>query len=144
MNQKDFLRGLLVVCTSWSALVPAVRPAMAAKPLPISAAADIVLVGFSPAATPNERALVRASVNAAFHEPLSPLAKNAEKIRLAGGQSVDAVIARLLKNPHVVYAEPDYRLELAATSNDPSYTNGTLWGMYCAVRSSKPPHPPPP
>ncbi|MBK5192161.1 MAG: S8 family serine peptidase [Flavobacteriaceae bacterium] len=39
-------------------------------------------------------------------------------------------IAQLKKLAEVEYAEPNFIYNHDATSNDPSYTNGTLWGMY--------------
>ncbi len=39
-------------------------------------------------------------------------------------------IAQLKGMAEVEYAEPNFIYNHNATSNDPSYTNGTLWGMY--------------
>lgn len=39
-------------------------------------------------------------------------------------------IAQLKGNAEIEYAEPNFIYNHHATSNDPSYTNGTLWGMY--------------
>jgi len=39
-------------------------------------------------------------------------------------------IAQLKGHADVEYAEPNFIYNHHATSNDPSYTNGTLWGMY--------------
>jgi subtilisin family serine protease len=44
--------------------------------------------------------------------------------------SVPDAVALLKQSPDVVYAEPNYYLYHNATSNDPYYTNGSLWGMY--------------
>ncbi|MDP9348515.1 MAG: S8 family serine peptidase [Gemmatimonadota bacterium] len=41
-----------------------------------------------------------------------------------------AAIERLRGNPDVEYAEPNWVYRHNATSNDPAYTNGSLWGMY--------------
>ena len=43
--------------------------------------------------------------------------------------TIDA-IARLKDLPEIQYAEPNYIYYHHATSNDPYYTNGSLWGMY--------------
>lgn len=40
------------------------------------------------------------------------------------------VAAKLGKAPEIAYAEPNYIYTTQATSNDPYFTNGTLWGMY--------------
>lgn len=39
-------------------------------------------------------------------------------------------IARLQNLPEIEYAEPNYIYTHTAISNDPYYTNGSLWGMY--------------
>ena len=40
------------------------------------------------------------------------------------------VIALLKDLPEIEYAEPNFIYVHSATSNDPFYTNGSLWGMY--------------
>jgi subtilisin family serine protease len=44
--------------------------------------------------------------------------------------SVHEAINALRQSPGVVYAEPNYYVYHNATSNDPFYTDGSLWGMY--------------
>jgi subtilisin family serine protease len=41
-----------------------------------------------------------------------------------------AAIGTLQDDPAVEFAEPNYIYQHAASSNDPYYTNGSLWGMY--------------
>ncbi len=43
---------------------------------------------------------------------------------------VRAAAGIMRRLPEVVFAEPNYYLYHAATSNDPYYTDGSLWGMY--------------
>jgi len=43
---------------------------------------------------------------------------------------VMAAISELQALPEVEYAEPNYIYTTDATSNDPYFTNGSLWGMY--------------
>lgn len=43
--------------------------------------------------------------------------------------SVNAAVAALRGDAAVEYAEPNWLYTTDATSNDPFYTNGTLWGM---------------
>jgi subtilisin family serine protease len=50
------------------------------------------------------------------------------------GQAMEA-ISRVKGLPEVEYAEPNYIYEHTATSTDPYYTNGSLWGMYGASTS---------
>lgn len=42
-------------------------------------------------------------------------------------------ISQLRNMPEIEYAEPNYILKHQAVSNDPYYTNGSLWGMYSAT-----------
>lgn len=49
--------------------------------------------------------------------------------------SVHAAISALRSSPDIEYAEPNYYYYHDATSNDPYYTNGSLWGMYGAATS---------
>lgn len=44
-------------------------------------------------------------------------------------------IALLQNLPEIEYAEPNYIYTHSATSNDPYYTNGSLWGMYGSTTS---------
>ena len=44
--------------------------------------------------------------------------------------SVPAAVKILQSSPDVVYVEPNYYVYHSATSNDPYYTDGSLWGMY--------------
>ena len=41
-----------------------------------------------------------------------------------------AAIAQIQRDPSVEFAEPNFIYQHYATSNDPFYTNGNLWGMY--------------
>jgi subtilisin family serine protease len=45
---------------------------------------------------------------------------------------LQAAIAELRKEQAVEFAEPNWIYTTSATSNDPRYTNGSLWGMYGA------------
>ena len=49
---------------------------------------------------------------------------------ISTSMSVPNAIASLQNSPDIVYAEPNYYVYHDATSNDPYYTNGDLWGMY--------------
>lgn len=56
------------------------------------------------------------------------------RITLGAGLDVEQAINILSKLPGVVFAEPNYihtlDYTIDATSNDPAYTGGQLWGMY--------------
>jgi thermitase len=53
-----------------------------------------------------------------------------ELVALPPGMSVAAAAARLRAHPAVEFSEPNWVYQHHATSNDPYYTNGSLWGMY--------------
>lgn len=52
-----------------------------------------------------------------------------DRVTLPGNVPVHAAIKMFEANPHVMVAEPNYIIESAEISNDPRYTNGSLWGM---------------
>lgn len=56
-------------------------------------------------------------------------------VRLPPGLSVAAGVRGLEADPAVSFAEPNWIYRHFATSNDPSFTNGSLWGMYGAETS---------
>jgi subtilisin family serine protease len=50
-------------------------------------------------------------------------------LQLPEGETVASLIAKYQGSGLVEFAEPDYARTLALTPNDPSYVNGTLWGL---------------
>ena len=55
---------------------------------------------------------------------------NLQLIELREGDSVPDAVARYQKSGLVEFAEPDYRVSAAATlPDDPSFLDGTLWGL---------------
>ena len=55
-----------------------------------------------------------------------------EVARFAAGTSMASKIDLLANDAAVDYAEPNWLVRHMATPNDPSYTDGSLWGMYGA------------
>src|SRR5205814_1731458 len=53
-----------------------------------------------------------------------------ELARVPAGISVAAAVRGLEADASVEFAEPDFIYEHQIISNDPYYTNGSLWGMY--------------
>ncbi len=51
-------------------------------------------------------------------------------INVSGANGLADAIARLKADPSVEFAEPNWVVQHAVTSNDTYYTNGSLWGMY--------------
>jgi subtilisin family serine protease len=90
-----------------------------------------VLIQFQPAATDQDRVDARGWVNAQRRElvrrgPDGDL----ELATLAPGIPVEFAVDLLSRHPAVRFAEPNWIYTHQATSNDPYYTNGSLWGMY--------------
>lgn len=54
---------------------------------------------------------------------------NLQIVQLSPGQTVEKAIKHYQNSGLVEYAEPDYEMYAVATPNDPSYLNGTLWGL---------------
>ncbi|MBA3249833.1 MAG: S8 family serine peptidase [Geodermatophilaceae bacterium] len=109
-------------------------PAAIATPdvLPASVP-DQLLVGYEPGASAASRAAAQDAVSSLSARQL--VRANAERrqvdlVQLPAGADLDAAIARLEASSAVAYAERNWKLTTAATSNDPYYTNGSLYGMY--------------
>jgi len=97
---------------------------------------DEVLVKFRPGTSAADKANARGLANASVVEVVTtPLMKNQgtgdlELVRLPPGLTVARAMGRLKGSFVVEYAEPNWVYYHDATSNDPYYTNGSLWGMY--------------
>jgi subtilisin family serine protease len=97
---------------------------------------DGLLVQFRNDATPAERAAARGRVNGVRQEVV--VAGNRrndgkgdlELLRIPPGLTVAAAVRQLAADRAVEFAEPNWIYQHQATSNDPLYTNGSLWGMY--------------
>ncbi|NLY00379.1 MAG: S8 family serine peptidase, partial [Rhodopirellula sp.] len=57
-----------------------------------------------------------------------PLISGLREVRLDGGVGVEDALARYRGHPAVLYAEPDYRVQLAAIPADPRF--GQLWALH--------------
>ncbi len=101
-------------------------PAAVAQSSPATYSPDKVLVRFAPGAAASIRGQVR-SQNGLDRDVEYAIVPGLERLALRPGRTVDEVIAALVKNPNVLYAEPDYVVRRGAIPNDPSY--GSLWGM---------------
>lgn len=56
-------------------------------------------------------------------------------VRVPAGRDLAATLYALSRDPSVEYAEPNWQYQHQAVSNDPYYTDGSLWGMYGATSS---------
>jgi thermitase len=98
---------------------------------------DEILVQFAPTANDTTKAVVRAAVQGRAVEAIQTAAMRSqgigtlERIALGKGVTVDRAIQAVANRPGVVFAEPNFLITAAATSNDPYYTTSSrLWGMY--------------
>lgn len=92
-----------------------------------------VIIQYREGATPAAQQAARASVAAAATERISGAARGRGHLELASINAavpVETAVRRLNADPAVAFAEPNWIYTHTATSNDPYYTNGSLWGMY--------------
>lgn len=86
---------------------------------------DTILVRFKPGASEEAKGKAQKELKATqvkkFH-----FVDGLVSVKLPPGRSIEDAIAQILKNPNVLYAEPDY--ELAPTSTNDSSWN-ELWGL---------------
>ena len=88
-----------------------------------------ILVGFTSGATAADRDRVAAKAQAGSRSRLTRNDTRAETLSLKAGRRNSAAIDAIRADGAVAYAEPNWRLTAGATSNDPYFTNGSLWGM---------------
>ena len=97
---------------------------------------DEVIVAYRAGASSNEKADARGRIGGFQEEDITtePMRDagegDMEVVRIPPGISVANAMARLRAHAAVRFAEPNWIYVHAATSNDPYYTNGSLWGMY--------------
>ena len=94
-----------------------------------------MLVQYTPGATAAAKANARARVNArALENVASHDGRDLELVRIPPGLAIaDAV--RGIQGEDVEFAEPNWIYTTGLTSNDPYFTNGSLWGMYGGATS---------
>jgi subtilisin family serine protease len=83
-----------------------------------------ILVRFRPGTSENDKAAVRASLHAAKRVQFD-LVPGLELVETSMGAGRG--IAALLKNPHVLYAQPDFVVRPTLLPNDPSFPN--MWNL---------------
>ena len=92
-----------------------------------------LLVGYEAGATPEQRAAARSRVDARLEDRVVAAAADraeVELVRIPAGLDRAAAARQLAADPAVAYAEPNWIQTHTAASTDPSYTNGSLWGLY--------------
>ena len=120
------LLALVIVMPSVS--VAAAQDARPGRGLARGHAKDVVIVGFEDGAGKAQRGKAASSVKAKGVRRISPLAGDTVVMKLPPGQSVARSVVTLRRQQGVAFAEPDYYVYAAETSNDTLY--GDLWGMH--------------
>ena len=101
-----------------------------AAPLPLRVVANELLVEFEPWVTEGSKGTLRQSVRAIAAERLRTTGEgHLERVRLAPGSDLNAAIRALRSNPLVRIVEPNWIYTHDANSNDPYYTQGSMWGL---------------
>lgn len=131
---------LLVPALTWAQTSPFPEPlghhASPAQTTPPQAVAGELIIAYTQGASAQARQAVRAQIGATLIEDLTTAAMRAdnagelELVRLPSQLSRDAAIEALGFESSVRFAEPNWIYTHQASSNDPYYTGGYLWGMY--------------
>jgi hypothetical protein len=97
------------------------------------AAPNQVIVVYKDSASQSDIQETKESVEAVDSRDLDPgnvTGEQVELVEVEDGQEVSDVVAQLSGDPNVESVSPDYIVKTVATSNDPYFTAGNLWGMY--------------
>ncbi|MFM7593771.1 MAG: S8 family serine peptidase, partial [Isosphaeraceae bacterium] len=95
-----------------------------------------LLIQYRPEVNVQARALNRWNSGAQLGQEItSPVQSSSgegmmELIKVPAGKSINELISFFKNQPGVDFAEPNYTISVSDISNDPSYTDGTLWNMY--------------
>ena len=88
---------------------------------------DRILVRFADAADSSASDIVTEVVRGASVDREFQLVPGLRQVRLPSGLNFEAALQAYRDNPHVLYAEPDYRLQVTDIPNDSRFDE--LWGM---------------
>lgn len=122
-----FASALLVLPCLGTLDAPAQSPALDAASAP-AYRGDRILVMPKPGIPPNALASFHSAQQAIVLGTFAGIG-GLQILQLPEGASVGDFIVRYQQSGLVQYTEPDYLRQLAATPNDPAYTNGTLWAL---------------
>lgn len=89
-----------------------------------------VLIQFTPGAAADGRGLALGQIGGQIVENVHGVAGTGlVRVALGNGMTVERAISILSHNSNVQFVEPNYVLSIDVASDDPLYTNGSLWGM---------------
>ena len=136
MRQSRVLRFVLALVLVATVLGNAGAPPDAAEAQQGSAtSADVVpgevVIQYRRGVRTNQRGAVRSRIGAS--RKARARLRNGEERELAAlppGLTVADAVRSLRADPSVAFVEPNYYYYPDAASNDPSYTNGSTWGLY--------------
>jgi subtilisin family serine protease len=86
-----------------------------------------LLVQFTPSASPAQR---EAALGRVGGQTVERLADGVALARVPAAVDMGRALDTLEADAAVAFAEPNWIYQHTAVSNDPFYTNGSLWGMY--------------
>ncbi len=90
-------------------------------------AEDRILVRFADGADLPSHRIASEIVRGASVDREFPVVPGLRQIHLPAGLHVESALQAFRNNPHVLYAEPDYQLQVSETPNDPLLEE--LWGL---------------
>ena len=138
---RRLLRAAAVALSATAVCLPTTSAVAAPRELPVQAparagapkaAADELLVTYRTGAKPTERERARGRGAARLAERVAAGAGGrgqVELVRLPAGADRSRATRDLEADPAVAHVEPNYTYTHQATSTDPRYTSGELWGM---------------
>ncbi|MES2858938.1 MAG: S8 family peptidase [Pseudomonadota bacterium] len=94
-----------------------------------------LLIQFKAGASASDQAVVRGGLGAQKMQTVRGGGNGRGELslfKLPAGMSVAEAVEAVSSDPSVEFAEPNWIYTHSLNSNDPQYTNGTLWGMYGA------------
>ena len=127
----SFARSLLL--SALSVIIAALPQAATAQPLRPHINGEVI-IGFRPDVDEATKQRVMTSVGGRLIQQLGTLQERKatrggmQRVQVTG--AVAAVLERLQDNSAVAFVEPNYIVQHADISNDPSYGSGSLWGMF--------------
>src|SRR5204863_3096472 len=109
------------------------HPALAVHPLEardVPALADPASLVVDHSAYDSAHVLVKWAdglAHATYGQGAQSLGNGLYRVNLPAAVSVDQAVAALRARPGIAIAQPDYRVQIARTPNDPAF--GSLWGL---------------
>ena len=134
------LTGSLALAAPGSA---AADPGAQRAPMGARSTPDELVVGYVKGADSTARDRSRGRARAELAERVVQASGDraeVERVRLPRGTDLARAVRALTQDPAVAFAEPNWVYTHTATSTDPYYTDGRLWGMYGAATSPANPY----